>query len=122
MNLFLLKIQIENNNVFFFFFFFFFFFGGGGGGGEGGRLEYVNFLYYESKFKIKPKIIYFGRGRGGGRGVDLVNYFTKNPNLKKEFFLFVKIKEKKNFFFFGGGGRGGGGGGVGVAGDCGRLE
>ena len=68
----------------------------------------MNFLYYESKFKIKPKIIYFGRGRGGGRGVDLVNYFTKNPNLKKEFFLFVKIKEKKNFFFFGGGGRGGG--------------
>ena len=30
-----------------------------------GRLEYVNFLYYESKFKIKPKIIFF---RGGGVG------------------------------------------------------
>ena len=46
-----------------------------------------------------------------------MNYFTKNPNLKKEFFLFVKIKEEKNLFFFfggGGGGAGGGGGGGGL--------
>ena len=37
------------------------------GGGAGLGLEYVKFIYYESKCKRKKKI-FFGGGGGGGRG------------------------------------------------------
>ena len=52
-------------------------------------------------------MIFFQRiqmGGGGVWGLELVNFFSKNPNLKKE----------KIFFFGGGGGAGGGGRGRGV--------
>ena len=71
------RIQILKKN---------FFWGGGGA-------RVCEFFYYESKFK------YFF-WLGGGR-VRVSDFFTKNPNLKKNIF----------FFFWGGGGRGLGGGG-----------
>ena len=46
-NIFLLRIQIENIYFFVFFFFFVLFFGGVAGG-WGGRLQLVNRFYYES--------------------------------------------------------------------------
>ena len=48
---------------------------------------------------------------GGSGGLELVNFFSKNPNLKKEKIFFFSF-----FFFFwgGGGGRGGGGGARGI--------
>ena len=51
-------------------------------------------------------MIFFQRiqmGGGGVWGLELVNFFSKNPNLKKE----------KIFFFGGGGGGGGRGAGAG---------
>ena len=47
----------------------------------------MNFLYYESKFNF-----FCGGGTrlfvgvGGGAGLELVNFFTKDPNLKKKCF------------------------------------
>ena len=71
----------------------------------------MNFFYYESKFKMKKKLL-GGRGWFGvGTGVSEF-FFTKTPNLQKQ-------REKKTFFFLGGGGggvRGGVKGGVGVSG------
>ena len=55
----------------------------------------MNFFNYESQFKIKKMIFPFfsgGRGGGEGRGLGLVNFLTKNPNLKKK---------KKSFIFWG---------------------
>ena len=41
--------------------------GSRGWGVVGGGLEYVNFVYYESKFKIKKeKNFFLGGGAGGG--------------------------------------------------------
>ena len=49
---------------------------GGRGGVSGGRLELMNFFYYESKFKIKKNYFWLGEGAaqvseffwGGGGG------------------------------------------------------
>ena len=66
--------------------------GGGGGGGGGG--EVCEFIYCESKFKIKK--IFLGGRRGEGARVS--GFFYKEFKLKKTTF----------FFFFGGGGGGSG--------------
>ena len=49
----------------------------------------MNFLYYESKFKIKEFFFLGGGGGGGERGGVRVSEFfsTKNPNLKIGFFV-----------------------------------
>ena len=43
----------------------------------------MNFFYYESKFKLKEKIFFGGRGEGGGGARVSDFFYTKNPNLKK---------------------------------------
>ena len=54
----------------------------------------MKFFYYASKYKTKKKNIFFGRGGGvegglGGGGARVKGvFFTKNPNLKKNFFFF----------------------------------
>ena len=65
-----------------------------GGGGGRGVLEYVNFCYYESKFKIIFFYLnLFGAGKGAARESE---------------FSFYK-RSKSNVVFFSGGGGGGGG-------------
>ena len=81
------------------------------------------FFYNESKFKSKQK---FFLGGGGGAGVRVSEFFSMNPNLKKEKNVFCFGREGggrleevnpnlKNIFFS----RRGGGGGEGRSG---RLE
>ena len=63
----------------------------GGGRGQRGGARESEFYYKESKSKKKinlKKKSFFVGGKGWGEGVARVSefFFTKNPNLKKNFF------------------------------------
>ena len=67
-----------------------------------------------SIFFFTKNTIFRGFFFGWGEGVQLVNFFTKNPNLKKvegdarvcDFFTKYSNLKKTSFFVGGGGGRG----------------